>query len=244
MSDTARIEVYADKQELAEAAARAFVARSAEAIEERGRFTVALAGGSTPKAAYALLARGYAEEVDWSNVHVFFGDERSVPPEHEDSNYRMTREALLDHVFIGSVHRMRGELPPEQAAKAYEEELREFFADESIPHLDLVMLGIGGDGHTASLFPNTPALDVLDRLAVENPVEKLETVRITLTTSVLNAARAVNFLVAGEDKAEALREILEGAGDPHEYPAKLVRPEGGALWMVDGEAASLLTAEG
>lgn len=244
MSDTARIEVYADKQELAEAAARAFVARAAEAIEERGRFTVALAGGSTPKAAYALLARDHAEEVDWSNVHVFFGDERSVPPEHEDSNYRMTREALLDHVFIGSVHRMRGELPPEQAAKAYEEELREFFADESIPHLDLVMLGIGGDGHTASLFPNTPALDVLDRLAVENPVEKLETVRITLTTSVLNAARAVNFLVAGEDKSEALREILEGAGDPHEYPAKLVRPEGGALWMVDGEAASLLTAGG
>ena len=241
---TANVEVYGDKQELAEAAARSFVARAAEAIERRGRFTVALAGGSTPKAAYALLARDHANDVDWANVHVFFGDERSVPPEHEDSNYRMAKEALLDHVPIGSVHRMRGELPPESAAIAYEEELREFFTDEAageaVPRLDLVMLGIGGDGHTASLFPDTPALEVLDRLAAENPVEKLETVRITLTVPVLNAARSVDFLVAGEDKAEALHEILEGVGSPHTYPAKLVRPEGGALWMVDREASESL----
>ena len=240
MSDTANVEVYADKQELAEAAARAFVAKAAEAIEERGRFTVALAGGSTPKAAYALLARDHADGVDWNKVHIFFGDERSVPPEHEDSNYRMAKEALLDHVSVGSVHRMRGELPPEQAAKFYEEDLRGFFEDEAVPRLDLVMLGIGGDGHTASLFPGTPALDVVDRLAVENPVEKLETVRITLTIPVINSARSVNFLVAGEDKAGALREILAGDGDSHTYPAKLVRPEGGALWMMDGEAAESL----
>lgn len=232
--------IHKDKQALAEAAARDFVVRAAAAIEERGRFTVALAGGSTPKAAYELLARDHTDEVDWANVHVFYGDERSVPPEHEDSNYRMSKETLLDHVQVASIHRMQGELSPEQAAKAYEEELREFFGDEDPPVMDLIMLGIGGDGHTASLFPGTPALDEMDRWAVENPVEKLETVRLTLTAPVLNAARAVNFLVAGEDKAEALREILEGRGDPHTYPAKLVRPQGGALWMVDREAAGSL----
>ncbi len=240
MSDTARIEVYADKQELAEAAARAFVARSAEAIEERGRFTVALAGGSTPKAAYALLARDYAEEVDWSNVHVFFGDERSVPPDHEDSNYRMAREALLDHVPVGGVHRMRGELPPDEAAASYEDELRGFFGAEGLPRFDLILLGIGGDGHTASLFPETSALEVADRWVVANPVLKLDTTRITLTAPVLNAARAVNFLVAGEDKAEALKEILEGDADPRRYPAKLVRPPGGPAWMLDRAAARLV----
>lgn len=231
--------IHKDKQALAEAAARDFVVRAAAAIEERGRFTVALAGGSTPKAAYALLARDHAEEVDWSRVHVFFGDERSVPPGHEDSNYRMAKEALLDHIPVGSVHRMRGELPPEEAAALYEDELREFFGSDSIPGLDLIMLGIGGDGHTASLFPNTPALDVTDRWTVENPVEKLETVRLTLTVPVLNAARAVVFAVAGEDKAEALREILEGDADPHDYPAKLVWPEGGPMWFVDRAAAKL-----
>lgn len=234
------VEIYADKTELAEAAARDFVAKASQAIKERSRFTVVLAGGSTPKATYARLARDHAAEVDWGNVHVFFGDERAVPPDHEDSNYRMAHEALLDHVSVGSVHRMRGELPPEAAAKAYEEDLREFFEDESLLRLDLVMLGIGGDGHTASLFPHTPALDVMNRWAVENPVEKLETIRLTLTVPVINAARAVNFLVAGEDKAEALREILEGGEDPHTYPAKLVRPSGGATWMVDREAAGSL----
>ncbi len=238
------VEIYADKTELAEAAARDFVAKAVAAVEERGRFTVVLAGGSTPKAAYTLLARDHVEEVDWGNVHVFFGDERTVPPGHEDSNYRMAHEALLDHVSVGSVHRMRGELPPEHAAKAYEEELREFFEDEAISSFDLIMLGIGGDGHTASLFPNTPALDITDRWVVENPVEKLETVRITLTTPVINAARAVNFLVSGEDKAEALRGILEGGGDAHTYPAKLVRPAEGLTWMVDREAARLLKTPG
>ncbi len=234
------VEIYSDKTELAEAAARDFVAKASQAIEERSRFTVVLAGGSTPKATYARLARDHAAEVDWGNVHVFFGDERAVPPDHEDSNYRMAHKALLAHVSVGSVHWMRGELPPEHAAKAYEEELREFFEDEAIPSFDLIMLGIGGDGHTASLFPNTPALDATDRWVVENPVEKLDTVRLTLTAPIINAARAVNFLVAGEDKAEALREILEGVGSPHTYPAKLVRTSGDATWMVDREAAGSL----
>ncbi|HET7480631.1 MAG TPA: 6-phosphogluconolactonase [Rubrobacteraceae bacterium] len=234
------VRVYEDKQELAEAAARDFAERAAEAIEDRGRFTVALAGGSTPKATYEILARDYADEVDWSRVHVFFGDERTVPPDHEDSNYRMAREALLDHVPIGSVHRMRGELSPEEAAASYENELREFFGG-NLPSLDLVMLGIGEDGHTASLFPNTPALDVTDHWVVENPVEKLDTVRLTLTKPVINAARAVVFAVAGEGKAEALREILEGEVDPHDYPAKFVQPAGGAVWMVDRSASVRLS---
>jgi 6-phosphogluconolactonase len=199
-----------------------------------------LAGGSTPKATYGILARDYAERIDWSRVHVFFGDERNVPPDHEDANYRMAREALLDHVPIGGVHRMRGELPPDEAAAAYEVELREFFGAEKLPRFDLILLGIGGDGHTASLFPETPALEVHDRWVVANPVPKLDTTRITLTVPVINAARSVVFLAAGKDKAEALKEILEGDADPREYPAKLVQPPGGPEWMLDRAAAGSL----
>jgi 6-phosphogluconolactonase len=233
--------VFKNPEKLAEAAARAFVEKAAKAISERGRFAVALAGGSTPKATYEVLARDHASDVDWPNVHVFFGDERTVPPDHEDSNYRMAREALLDHVPVGSVHRMRGELPPDEAAALYEEELLAFFEEEP-PVLDLVMLGIGGDGHTASLFPETSALEVTDHLAVANPVLKLDTTRITLTAPVLNASREVLFLVAGEDKAEALKEILKGNADPREYPAKLVQPSGGPTWMLDQVAAGLLAS--
>ncbi|CAA9435472.1 MAG: 6-phosphogluconolactonase, eukaryotic type [uncultured Rubrobacteraceae bacterium] len=233
------VHLFETPERLAGAAARAFVERAEKATAERGRFAVALAGGSTPKATYEVLARDHAGRVDWPNVHVFFGDERTVPPDHEDSNYRMAREALLDRVPVGPVHRMRGELPPDEAAASYEEELREFFGAEP-PVLDLIMLGIGGDGHTASLFPETSALEVTDRLVVANPVLKLETIRLTLTAPVLNAAREVVFLVAGGGKAEALEEILEGDADPRAYPAKLVRPPGGPTWMVDRAAAGLL----
>ena len=233
------VETYDSPQELAEAAARAFVEGAASAIAERGRFAVALAGGSTPKATYEVLARDHSGDVDWPNVHVFFGDERIVPPDHEDSNYRMAREALLDHVPVGSVHRMRGELPPDEAAASYEAELEEFF-EQTPPVLDLVMLGIGEDGHTASLFPGTAALGVTDRLAVANPVPKLDTTRLTLTGPALNAAREVRFLISGAGKAEALAEILEGDSGPREYPAKLVRPPGGPIWMVDYAAAGAL----
>lgn len=233
------VRLFETPKELAEAAARAFVEEAARAIDERGRFAVALAGGSTPEATYEILARDHAGDVDWPNVHVFFGDERTVPPDHEDSNYRMARESLLERVPMGSVHRMRGELPPEEAAASYEGELKEFFG-ETPPVLDLVMLGIGPDGHTASLFPETSALEVTDRLVVANPVPKLDTTRLTLTAPVLSSARAVDFLVAGEGKAEALREILEGDADPRRYPAKLVRPPGGPTWMVDRAAAQSL----
>jgi 6-phosphogluconolactonase len=235
------VEVYENPEGLAGAAADEFAARAVEVIEERGRFTVVLAGGSTPKATYDILARDYAGRIDWSKVHVFFGDERSVPPDDDDSNYKMAREALLDHVPIGSVHRMQGELPPDDAAAAYEEELRGFFGPDELPKFDLILLGIGGDGHTASLFPETSALEVHDRLVVANPVLKLETTRITLTVPVLNAAHAVYFLVAGEGKADALAHILGGDADPRAYPASLIQPQEGPTWMLDQQAASGLT---
>jgi len=230
--------IFEGPQDLAEGAAEAFAEEAAESIKEKGRFTVALAGGSTPRALYELLATGYRDALDWSKVHVFFGDERTVPPDHEDSNYRMAHEALLSRVPVSSVHRMRGELDPGEAAALYEEELTAFF--DGPPRFDLVLLGIGEDGHTASLFPRTPALDVRDRWVVENPVEKLGTTRITLTAPAINAARKVAFLVAGEGKAEALREILEGDADPRDYPAKLVHPPDGPDWFVDRAAAKLL----
>jgi 6-phosphogluconolactonase len=233
--------VYETPEELAGAAARDFATRAQEAIDERGRFAVALAGGSTPKAIYEVLARDYANALDWSSVHVFFGDERTVSPGHEDSNYRMAYETLLSRVPVGSVHRMRGELPPDEAAAAYEEELRAFFGQVDVPRFDLILCGLGEDGHTLSLFPETAALDVTDRWVVANPVLKLGTTRLTLTIPVLNVSRAVTFVVAKESKAEALKEVLEGDADPRAYPAKLVRPESRDLtWMVDRAAAPLL----
>jgi 6-phosphogluconolactonase len=234
------LRIYNDARDLSEAAARMFVEEARRRIDESGRFAVALAGGSTPKITYEILAREYdgPEDLDWGKVHAFFGDERIVPPDHEDSNYRMAREALLSRVPLGSVHRMRGEMKPREAAVLYEEELEEFFGGP--PVLDLVLLGIGEDGHTASLFPHTPALDVLDRLVVENPVEKLNTTRLTLTIPAIGAARNVVFLVAGGGKAEALKEILESAADPRDYPAKLIQPATGPFWMVDEAAAGLL----
>jgi 6-phosphogluconolactonase len=152
----------------------------------------------------------------------------------------MAHETLLSRVRVGSVHRMRGELPPAEAAASYEEELREFFGPDGAPAFDLVLLGLGEDGHTASLFPETSALDVTDRWVVANPVLKLETTRLTLTVPVINAAKAIVFLVAGEGKAEALKEILDGDADARGYPAKFIHPAREPLWMVDRAAAKLL----
>ena len=232
------VRVFEGPQELARAAANTFAEEATQSIREKGRFAVTLAGGSTPKALYELLAAEYVNALDWSRVHAFFGDERCVPPDHEDSNYRMAQEALLSRVPVGSVHRMRGELSPPEAATLYEEELAAFFDDR--PDFDLVLLGIGGDGHTASLFPHTPALEVRDRWTVENPVEKLGTERLTLTVPVINGAQGIIFLVTGESKSNALKEILEGDADPREYPAKLIHPFGKLTWMIDRGAASLL----
>jgi len=234
------LRIYRDVLDLSEAAAHLFVEEARRSIVETGRFTVALAGGSTPKRAYEILATEYGgpEDLDWSRVHAFFGDERTVPPDHGDSNYRMAREALLSRVPAGSVHRMHGELDPSEAATLYEEELEAFFGGS--PAFNLILLGIGEDGHTASLFPRTPALDVRDHWVIENSVEKFGTIRLTLTVPAINAARRVAFLVAGEGKAEALKEILERNVDPYDYPAKLVSPADGPDWFVDRTAAGLL----
>ena len=232
------VRVFENSQELARAAAQTFAEEATGSTREGGRFAVALAGGSTPKVLYELLASEYRNALDWRKVHIFFGDERCVPPDHEDSNYRMAHETLLSRVHVGSVHRIHGELAPSEAAALYEEELEAFFGGP--PSLDLVLLGVGEDGHIASCFPQTPALDVRDRSVTENPVEKLGTTRITLTVSAINAARRVIFLVAGESKAQTLKEILEGSADPQDYPAKLVQPRFGLVWMVDRAAAQLL----
>jgi 6-phosphogluconolactonase len=232
--------VYDTPEELASDAARKFAEAAEAAVSQRGRFAVALAGGSTPEATYEVLARDYADRAFWADTHVFFGDERTVPPDDEDSNYRMAREALLDHVQVAGVYRMKGELSPEMAAAEYERDIQSFFGADT-PVFDLIQLGIGEDGHTASLFPNTPALDERDRWTAANPVEKLDTNRLTLTVPVLNAAQAVQFLVAGEGKAEAVAEVLEGGASPRDYPSKLVQPEDGPVWMLDRAAASGLS---
>lgn len=241
-----------DAEAVARAAAEEIVAAAARAVHERGRFTVALAGGSTPRRTYELLAdpdAPYRARLRWDATHVFFGDERHVPPDHPDSNYRMAREALLDRVSVASVHRMRGEeRQAAAAADGYEAELRRFFglgADAPPPRLDLVLLGLGPDGHTASLFPASAALDERRRWVVAPYVERLGAHRITLTLPVIERAREVLFLVSGAEKAEALSRAIAPPPGEAPVPAGRVRPEHGALvWIVDRAAASRTATEG
>ena len=236
-----------DAAALAEEAARRFVAAAGAAIGARGRFTVALSGGSTPKALFRLLAAApYKEQIDWSKLHLFWGDERTVPPGDEQSNYRMTRENLLSQVPIpeGQIHRIVAENPDhEAAADAYATTLRQIFAlaDGEFPRFDLIHLGLGTEGHTASLFPGSPALAERERLVAAPWVEKLDSFRITLTPPTLNAAREVQFLAAGAEKADIVRSILRGPKNPNELPAQVVAPEDGRLiWLLDEAAAAKL----
>ena len=237
----ADVQVYPDANSLARAAAEYFVTLAAEAITARGRFVVALSGGSTPRAIYTLLAsREFAPRVDWSCVHVFWGDERCVPPDHPESNYALARETLLDHVPLpeGNIRRIRAELDPRRAAALYQEELEAVLGTEG--RFDLILLGIGADGHTASLFPGTLALEEKTRWVVENYVESLSAWRVTLTLPVLNAARHVTFLVSGAAKAETLARIQAG----ERLPVALVHPSPGQLtWIVDSAAAGQLERE-
>jgi 6-phosphogluconolactonase len=246
MSD---IQIYPDSAALARAAAERIVSLAGEAIGARGRFSMGLSGGSTPRALYTLLASNeVAPRIDWAHVHVFWGDERCVPPDDSESNYRMARETLLDHVPLpeSNIHRMLGEIDPAQAAADYEQVLRPFFRQSTgpknlpQPRFDLLLLGMGEDGHTASLFPGTAALHELSRWVVENHVEKLGAWRITLTAPAINAAATVIFLVSGGAKAAILRAVLKGPHQPEKYPSQLVKPENGDLiWMVDTAAARL-----
>jgi 6-phosphogluconolactonase len=245
----AEIDVFPDKAALTRAAAEHFVAVAAEAIGARGRCLIALAGGSTPKPVYELLATApYAARVEWGRVHLFWGDERCVPPDHPESNYRMTREALLDRAPIppDNVHRISGEREPDAAADAYERLLRKFFpaAEGAAPahSFDLELLGLGHDGHTASIFPGSPAVAETRRWAMAVRAQQPPQVwRVTLTPPVLNAAANVAFLVSGADKAARLQDVLRGGGSSSLLPAQLIQPTAGSLrWMVDAAAAASL----
>ncbi len=247
------IRLVADPEELARAAAGEFTRRAGEAARARGRFAVALSGGSTPLATYRLLADDtgraiYRSRIPWDRVHVFWGDERHVPPDHHDSNYRAAREALLSRVPLppGNIHRIPAEEPDaSRAAEAYEGTLRSFFALKSgqAPRFDLVLLGMGADGHTASLFPGSEAVRETACLVVAARVEGPGAHRITLTPPAINAAACVLFLVQGADKAETLKAVLEDPPQPDRYPAQAIRPARGDLvWLVDRAAARLLPA--
>jgi 6-phosphogluconolactonase len=241
MAKLVAIEIYRDVIELAGAAAVHIMEIASRALLDRGIFSIALAGGSTPKAAYALLTNA---PMDWERMHMFWSDERCVPPEHPDSNYSMAYNAFLGDIDIpaGNIHRMRGEHPVQQAADEYEAELRSFFPQGTFPVFDLVLLGLGSDGHTASLFPGSPALKEPRRWVspVEHRQPPLPLVdRLTLTFPVINAARQVTFLVSGAGKAERLKGILapdDGQTGPL-LPAQLVQPsDGSLLWLVDRAA--------
>lgn len=247
------IQIVPDQPALAQAVAGLVAAAAANAIADRGRFTLSLAGGSTPRSAYTLLAGDqFARSIDWARVLLFWGDERCVPPEDPLSNYRMVREALLERVPIplANVHRIRGEADPREAAAEYESLLRTLLRADAATHapadgLDLVLLGIGEDGHTASLFPAHSAVKATRRWVVAEYVRGVTMWRVTVTPLVLNAAKQVVFVAGGAAKAGALRQILEGPFTPDRLPAQVVRPRQGRLaWLVDRAAAAQLTANG
>lgn len=231
--------------DLFQAAATEFVRLATDAVRARGRFSVALAGGSTPKALFTLLASGALPSIPWDKICIFFGDERHVPPDHPESNYRMANEAMLSKVPLRpeNVFRIHGEeKDAADAAKAYEQALVTFFRlkPEEFPRFDLMLLGMGPDGHTASLFPGSQALQEKNRLVVANWVEKFKTDRITMTFPVINHAAFVMFMASGPDKAQPLHEVLEN--DASDLPSKKARPvDGSLLWLVDRAAAGELS---
>ncbi len=240
------VQVLKDQDAVARAAADVFVSLAPQLQEVRRSFRVALAGGTTPKAFYVQLASmEFRNRVAWDHVSFFFGDERAVPPDHPDSNYRIANDALFRPLGISgkNVYRMKAEMPDlESAALDYERTLQSVFEGERIPRFDLILLGLGSDGHTASLFPGSPALVECRRLVV--PVldaPKPPPRRLTFTIPVLNAARLVLFMATGADKAQALREVLTGTASPDRYPARYVRPGPERLvWLVDEAAGGTL----
>jgi 6-phosphogluconolactonase len=242
--------VEPDAAALARRAAQYFVEKVEQAADARGRARIAISGGSTPKAAFALLAdasQPWHARMPWDKLDLWWVDERCVPPNDADSNFRMTSEALLSHVPLRpeQIHRMEGELEPEEAAARYESALRNGFRLEGAetPRFDLVQLGMGPDGHTASLFPHSAGLHEMGRLAVANHVTAKESWRITLTWPVINHAADVFFLVGGADKAQILKEVFQGSRDLERLPSQLIKPTGGILTLLlDRAAAALLPA--
>ena len=240
------IATYADSDTLSRQAAQLVVRLAAESVVTHGRFTIALAGGSTPKKLYGLLAsEPYRSQIDWALVEVFWSDERCVPVYDAESNFRMAQEAFLSRVPIAEkqIHRMRADQPDRHAAaRDYVIEMQHVFGTDSIPSFDLIQLGMGPEGHTASLFPHSAALHEQERLVVPVRTPKPPPDRLTFTPPLLNAARHVLFLVTGSDKADAVHEVIEGEHNPDEYPAQVVRPTHGEVtWMLDEAAASKLS---
>lgn len=241
------IRIFKDLEKLSHNAATLFSERSAKAIEEHGRFLVALNGGSTPKRLFRLLAAEYREKVDWSNVHAFWGDERCVPPNDPESSYGQARDALLSHVPIldSNIHRVKGELEPAEASKDYALTLSGFASSPfESPRFDLVYLGMGEDGHTASLFPGSPVEATEPTLPVTAQYQDRPASRVTLTQLVFNRARTVAFMATGEKKAVTLAEVLSDRYNPELLPAQRIEPKNGKLiWLVDEAAASRLPKE-
>lgn len=245
------IRIVPDVNALYGAAAAEFLQSAQEAAKVKGAFNVVLSGGSTPRALYSRLANdpGLRAQIPWEQINFFWGDERHVPPDHPHSNFCMVNEAMLSRVALKPAQfwRIKGELAEaEDAASDYERRLRDFFrlADGQLPRFDLVLLGMGPDGHTASLFPGTKALHETQRLVVANWIGKFYAQRITLTAPVLNNAARILFLVHGEDKAPALKAVLEGPFEPEQLPAQLIRPSSGrATWLVDASASRMLSTE-
>jgi len=242
---------FPDAEAVSRAAGQDLVELAREAIAQRGRFCVALSGGSTPRRMYEILSEAPRwAQIDWRRVEFFWGDERAVPPEHPDSNYGIATTVLLRKLGVAAdrVHRIRGELPDvEEAAALYQDELARVFATpvEGLPPIfDLILLGMGADGHTASLFPFSQALTERRRWVVANTVPKIGKSRVTMTFPILNRAAEVRLLVTGSDKASALREALAGPREPERLPVQAVVPEGGRLiWLVDRAAAAELPTD-
>lgn len=254
----AQIRVYRDSDELALKAARYFARLADQYCVGSGRFAVALSGGSTPRKMYSILAEApFLDTVPWSSIYFFWGDERCVLPGHQDSNYRMAYEALLSKVPVPpeNIFRVATELEdPERIAEEYSARLTKFFLTSArrsetaplsnVPRFDLILLGMGPDGHTASLFPHTAALNDNTHIAVANYIEKLNVHRITLTAATINNARNVTFVAAGGDKAGVLKNVIEGSYQPELFPSQLIHPRNGTLlWMVDEDAARLLSEQ-
>ena len=235
-----KIRVFPDAEAVAQAAAELVVYMAQAAIESRGEFSIGLSGGNTPRPLYQLLANELlVNRIDWARVHIFFCDERCVAPAHADSNFRMASETLLDLVPLlpTNIHRMRGEIDPEAAATEYGQLLKARFGDGG---LDLAILGMGEDGHIASLFPGSKALEEQDHRCVANYVEKLHNWRLTLTAPFLNRSQEILVLVTGAAKAATVREVLEGERDPKQWPIQLIDPpEGRVTWMMDAAAAEM-----
>lgn len=240
---SASIQVYADQTTLAQAGVDLFIDLAQEAIHTRGKFSVALSGGSTPKHLYTGLAEPEVQnQLAWDKIYLFFGDERYVLPDDPDSNFRMVHETLFSKVALPetNIHRVRTELDARLAAFDYEEQLRAFFED-LFPKFDLVLLGMGPDGHTASLFPKTAGLNEEFRWFIAHQVPTQDAWRLTLTKNAINAARQIVVLISGQSKAAMLSEVLTGPHQPIQKPIQLISPVDGAMtWMIDRDAACLL----